>query len=70
MASKRRLRRKQCEGKRKFTDHKSAARAAVSYVDTFHEWVTAYRCRWCSYFHIGHPPAHVRQAIQTRQQGL
>ena len=69
MASKRHQRRKACEGKIRFTDHLAAERAASSHVRKYHEWMRAYRCKFCSGFHVGHPPRHVRQAIIARREG-
>lgn len=68
MASKRRLRRKQCEGKIKFPDQLAAGRAASSHVKKFGQWMTAYHCKFCHGFHIGHPPGYVRQAIIAKRE--
>ena len=70
MASKRHVRRKQCEGKIKFPDQQTAERAAASHMRAHSLWMTAYHCPHCSRYHIGHPPSRVRQAIAARRQGL
>lgn len=64
MASKRRLRRKQCDGKRRFPDQGAAQWAATQYMRArgFGSMMTAYHCRFCNGYHIGHAPAHVRYA--------
>ena len=67
MASKRHQRRKACEGKVKFSDFATASRAAYSYQRTFGHWMLAYKCDFCSGYHIGHPPRHIRQAINARR---
>jgi hypothetical protein len=67
MASKRQERRKSCEGKIKFNSQKDAESASVSYGKTYHVWMTAYHCKFCRKFHIGHPPRRVKQAIIREQ---
>lgn len=65
MASKRRLRRKACDGKRSFkTD--AAARYAIFRLRRntgTTDPLTTYRCKFCNQFHFGHPPRHVRNAM-------
>ena len=70
MASKRHVRRKQCEGKLKFPDQPAAQRAAASHMKTYGQWMTGYRCKFCNGFHIGHPPKYVRQAIIAKRERL
>lgn len=65
MSSKRAIRRKQCKGKTRYTTQMSA-QAAIGRLRRntgTRDWLTAYRCRWCSGFHFGHPPKGVRQSI-------
>lgn len=58
MASKRRLRRKQCEGKIRYASTESA----VNGIRLLHRkyghrgQLKAYRCPFCRYWHIGHAP--------------
>lgn len=68
MASKRRQRRKRCAGKVRHKDLQGAltARSKVPYGKE----LTAYKCKSCGGFHIGHPPAKVKKAIANRQLGL
>lgn len=58
MSSKRRIRRRSCEGKHRYTSAK-AARAAIS--GLHHRkgdqgYMQAYHCSFCGGFHFGHPP--------------
>lgn len=55
MTSKRLLRRKACEGK---VRHQSLA-AAMAHKDSLRlqgDHVRAYQCKFCGYWHVGHPP--------------
>lgn len=68
MASKRRLRRNACTGKVRYTTSLDAQHAAAAAGRRTGAWIVAYGCRFCGGHHIGHPPAHVRQAIKDRQR--
>lgn len=68
MASKRRQRRKSCEGKIRFQDAQAAQRAATSHQHAFGLWMVPYPCKFCGGYHIGHPPRKVRQAIISRME--
>lgn len=68
MASKRCLRRKACSRKRRYLDATSAHAAAANARRITGELITAYGCRFCGGFHIGHPPVRVRQAIADRRR--
>lgn len=60
MASKRRLRRKSCTGKRAF---ESEAEAKAN--NRFR--LRPYKCTFCSLFHLGHTPKKIRQAVAARR---
>lgn len=55
MASKRRIRRKSCDGKIKFEDESAAVAAAIAYRRNLGHWMNTYKCRFCGKWHIGHP---------------
>lgn len=67
MASKRRLRRKQC-GKHSFPDEKTANTACLIARKERGQRLHAYRCNFCPTWHIGHIPARVRQSINARRR--
>lgn len=59
MASKRRLRRKSCQGKYRHPDKDSAyaARRAVTAQDEFYKGhMNVYKCKFCKGWHIGRAP--------------
>lgn len=56
MASKRRLRRKACEGKIRYKTMEDAQKVAKRLK------LNSYRCPHCSGIHNGHTPFNVRQA--------
>lgn len=65
MSSKRRIRRNECKGKQRF-DSQKAAQGAIGRLRRntgTTAWLTAYRCRWCPFYHFGHAPRAVRQAM-------
>lgn len=58
MASKRRIRRNSCTGKRRY-ESASQARAAISGLfrrKGYQGYLQAYPCRFCGGYHFGHPP--------------
>ena len=68
MASKRRIRRKACEGKIRYENQKDAelARNHVFYKNPkiHHSFLNVYRCKFCGFYHIGHlnkKQEHVRK---------
>lgn len=65
MSSKRRLRRKMCDGKQRFASEKEARTAIWKLKQTKpgSGFVAPYRCSFCKQFHFGHPPARIRQAM-------
>lgn len=58
MASKRRLRRKECGSKRRFESEEAANRTigALRRSGGLQGYVHSYRCSRCGGFHFGHPP--------------
>lgn len=60
MASKRRIRRRQCDGKKRYA---TPAEAMVQMQDVIRNgrkkggWLNVYRCRFCRGYHFGHAPA-------------
>lgn len=62
MASKRRIRKKSCQGKRRFEDPQEAQQLAMKY------GLVMYKCKFSSkHFHIGHPPKKIRISIAARK---
>ena len=54
MASKRRLKRKACTGKVAYATQSAAVAASRALFKKTHGYVQAYRCHWCSKYHVGH----------------
>lgn len=72
MASKRRLRRKSCEGKARHSTWKGAEIAADIHYQRFRSVVFPYLCQFCKHptYHIGHNPQMERRTnIQKRNYG-
>lgn len=69
MASKRAIRRRACDGKRRYADAKEA-RGGVWNLRRSGKaegaMLAVYRCQFCGGFHFGHPPARVRQSMRTK----
>ncbi|MBS3903582.1 MAG: hypothetical protein KGZ30_04405 [Anaplasmataceae bacterium] len=67
MASKRRIRRNSCTGKKRYETSQQARSAAHHKSLELHHDIHAYRCHFCSGYHIGHhnlsSGAKVRRAI-------
>lgn len=61
MSSKRRLRRKACEGKVRYLTHADAC-TVLSRLNR--RELNAYRCPHCGWYHIGHIQAKVRRLKQ------
>lgn len=66
MASKRRLRRRACLGKVRYSIGSVAQEAARKTSGLVHSRLLAYKCVYCNGYHIGHTPARLRQAAQSR----
>ena len=65
MSSKRHLRRKECGTKLQFATEEQAKGFMIS---RRIKNQTHYRCKWCGHFHIGHPPARVRNIIRQQRE--
>lgn len=61
--TKRKLRKKSCDGKVKYINEEDAERSAKAVHRKTGHWIEAYHCKFCGGFHIGHPPFNVRQSI-------
>jgi hypothetical protein len=62
MASKRRIKRQMCVGKLQYKNVNDARRAAGQSSQRLDTWIVEYKCKFCGFYHIGHPPKHVRVA--------
>jgi hypothetical protein len=59
MSSKRRIRRKCCEGKKRYDSKEEAGKdlyILVKTTSTTFKEMNIYRCRFCHKYHIGHKP--------------
>lgn len=65
MASKRRLRRKGCGRKIRYTSQAEALAGlkALTREKGHQGYLTPYHCQFCNGYHFGHPPRRVRQAL-------
>lgn len=67
MASKRAQRRRACGNKVKHGSEAEARQAIREMKQRGRlDMIVPYRCRYCGAYHIGHPPANVRQAMAAR----
>ena len=62
---KKAVRAKKCEGKAKFERERDAWRGIerLRNATGATELIVPYRCGFCPWFHIGHPPAKIRREI-------
>lgn len=65
MASKRRIRRKSCVSKVQYADFVSAQMAGWKRTKASKSSILPYKCAFGGHWHIGHPPANVRQSIRA-----
>lgn len=65
MSSKRRVRRKACEGKVRYETFAQARSAAFLRSRDTGEWIVPYRCRFGKHYHIGHQTVRARQALSA-----
>lgn len=68
VSSKRRIRRKMCEGKKRHAS-REAAMVAVSRLAKKGAYTTPYLCRFCHGWHVGHPSAAVRASMRSEGRG-
>ncbi len=64
MSSKRHVRRKQCTGKVTHATMQAAEEAARASSRKFKTRLSAYKCRFCGGYHVGHTPAKLRRKLQ------
>lgn len=69
MASKRRLRRKSCEGKVQYRSDEAAAAAAKSRSWATNSRIGKYKCEFGQHWHIGHTPKSVQRHTAARRAG-
>jgi hypothetical protein len=74
MASKRRIRRRSCEGKIRYTVFEEAIRVAVRMSSQLHEEYHVYRCIFCKglgkrVYHIGRMPVKQKK-LRAERVGL
>ena len=67
MASKRAERRRACDGKKRYATEAEAQPAVTSLWIQYQERTSAYHCRFCGGYHVGHLPGKVRQAMDRRK---
>lgn len=66
MASKRRLRRRGCEGKRSYVGQADAVKVAGGMCAQLGGYpFRAYKCNFCNHWHVGTPPKNVLQGIKA-----
>lgn len=65
MSSKRRIRRRSCEGKKAYT-REEAKDAAARVSRNSGEKLVSYRCQFCRRWHIGHPPIAIQRWLGYR----
>ncbi len=63
MASKRRLRRKRCTGKKRH----ETIRAAMAFARS--PGLNAYKCNFCGGYHVGHVPRKIRKIRYKEKYG-
>lgn len=66
MASKRRIRRKMCDGKHKYKDGVTAREGAREAIRRTGHRIGAYKCQFCKQWHMGHTPSSVRRAMKWK----
>jgi hypothetical protein len=66
MSSKRRLRKRMCQDKVRYT--REAAYEARHRLQMRGEFVNAYKCDWCGGWHVGHPPRRCQEALGVVQR--
>lgn len=68
MASKRRQRRIKCERKLQFRSAEIALFNAQKMFRATGESLSAFRCKFCGQWHLGHRPAYIERAIAERHR--
>ncbi|GEM_PF-3464900 len=70
MSSKRRIRRRSCEGKKQYATYEEALKSALAVSDDLKETVSAYECEFGKHFHIGHPSKRRLQSKQAKSKNI
>lgn len=65
MSSKRGQRRTSCAGKRRFETFAAADAVRLGMRDRL--TMSCYKCKFCSFYHIGHTPVRARQAARAKR---
>lgn len=70
MASKRRIRRKQCEGKKRYLNREDCTFAMFKVNKKNQSWhrLNTYKCKFCKGWHFGHTPKKVVEYINKRKE--
>lgn len=63
MSSKRRIRRKACDGKKRYETCAAAVSASTATGRNFGGLFNAYHCQFCRGWHVGHIPRTVKHAF-------
>lgn len=68
MSSKRRLRRKECDGKTRYESYDKARDAlyAMKRDKDDHSRMSVYKCSFCHKYHYGHTPTRVKRGMDNR----
>lgn len=68
MASKRRLRRKTCERKKRYVSKEECVKVMreVNSKNSFSERLSAYKCKLCNGWHFGHTPMKIINIINSK----
>ena len=69
MASKRRLRRRSCEGKKPYPNKIAADNACKKLLRNKGERCNAYPCKFSNHWHVGHPLRKSRTSYNERVLG-
>lgn len=54
-----------CQGKLRITSHRQARRIADKMTGKYHTPFTAYQCKLCGYYHVGHAKTPFRMWLLT-----
>lgn len=67
MASKRRIRRKQCTGKVRHQERTSAVEQLIKVNKKAMVKLACYYCKFCKGYHIGHTPNKIRRLMDNKK---
>jgi hypothetical protein len=68
MASKRHLRRRQCESKKKYKNEKEVKTALVALIKGTGYSGGYYKCHFCKNYHIGRMPRRLKKAMNLKRR--